>query len=356
MRRIMKLFRYIVAVVLAVTVWMPLKAEEAAADSTAGGPGFNVQEVIFGHMSDAYEWHITDIGDKSVAIPLPVIVKSSTGWHVFSSKRIEHGEEYEGLYISEETGKIVEKNEAGEEIRPFDISITKNVLAIMISSALLVFLILGTARWYKKHDALKEAPRGLAAFMEPVIQMVDEGVAKDNIGEGYEKFSPYLCTVFLWILLNNILGIVPFFPGGANVTGNIAVTCVLGIVTFLMINLFGTKHYFKDIFWPDVPLMLKFPFPILPIIEVFSAFMKPLTLMIRLFANMLAGHIIAISLVCIIFVFAKYNAVLFGSMTVVSLLFGVFMDLLEVLVAFLQAYVFTILSAVFIGMARQEEA
>lgn len=356
MRRIMKLFRYIVAVVLAVTVWMPLRAEEAAADSTAGGPGFNVQEVIFGHMSDAYEWHITDIGDKSIAIPLPVIVKSSTGWHVFSSKRIEHGGKYEGLYISEETGKIVEKNEAGEEIRPFDISITKNVLAIMISSALLVFLILGTARWYKKHDALKEAPRGLAAFMEPVIQMVDEGVAKDNIGEGYEKFSPYLCTVFLWILLNNILGIVPFFPGGANVTGNIAVTCVLGIVTFLMINLFGTKHYFKDIFWPDVPLMLKFPFPILPIIEVFSAFMKPLTLMIRLFANMLAGHIIAISLVCIIFVFAKYNAVLFGSMTVVSLLFGVFMDLLEVLVAFLQAYVFTILSAVFIGMARQEEA
>ena len=352
----MKLFRYIVAVVMAVTVWMPLRAEEAAADSTAGGPGFNVQEVIFGHMSDAYEWHITDIGEKSIAIPLPVIVKSSTGWHVFSSKRIEHGEEYEGLYISEETGKIVEKNEDGEEIRPFDISITKNVLAIMISSALLVFLILGTARWYKKHDALKEAPRGLAAFMEPVIQMVDEGVAKDNIGEGYEKFSPYLCTVFLWILLNNILGIVPFFPGGANVTGNIAVTCVLGITTFLMINLFGTKHYFKDIFWPDVPLMLKFPFPILPIIEVFSAFMKPLTLMIRLFANMLAGHIIAISLVCIIFVFAKYNAVLFGSMTVVSLLFGVFMDLLEVLVAFLQAYVFTILSAVFIGMARQEEA
>lgn len=156
----MKLFRYIVAVVLAVTVLMPLRAEEAAADSTAGGPGFNVQKVIFGHMSDAYEWHITDIGDKSIAIPLPVIVKSSTGWHVFSSKRIEHGEEYEGLYISEETGKIVEKNEAGEEIRPFDISITKNVLAIMISSALLVFLILGTARWYKKHDALKEAPRG----------------------------------------------------------------------------------------------------------------------------------------------------------------------------------------------------
>ena len=227
---------------------------------------------------------------------------------------------------------------------------------MMISSALLVFLILWTARWYRRHDAVNEAPKGLAAFMEPIIMMIDTGVAKDSIGEDYQKFSPYLCTVFLWILLNNLLGIVPFFPGGANVTGNIAVTCVLGFFTFFMINLFGTKHYFKDIFWPDVPLMLKFPLPLLPIIEVFSTIMKPLTLMIRLFANMLAGHIIAISLVCIIFVFAKYNAVLFGSMTVVSVLFGVFMDLLEVLVAFLQAYVFTILSAVFIGMARQKEA
>ena len=354
MRRIMKLFRYIVAVILAVTVWMPLRAEEAAADSTAGGPGFNVQEVIFGHMSDAYEWHITDIGDKSVAIPLPVIVKSSTGWHVFSSKRIEHGEEYEGLYISEETGKIVEKNEAGEEIRPFDISITKNVLAIMISSALLVFLILGTARWYKKHDALKEAPRGLAAFMEPVIQMVDEGVAKDNIGEGYEKFSPYLCTVFLWILLNNILGIVPFFPGGANVTGNIAVTLVLAMCTFLAVNLFGNRHYWKDILWPDVPVFLKFPIPLIQLIEVFGIFTKPFSLMVRLFANILAGHAMILGLVSVIFIAAKMGPVICGSMTAVTMLFGVFMDCLELLVAFIQAYVFTMLSAVFIGMSREE--
>lgn len=351
----MKITKYIAAVMIAASAFLPLHAQEAA-DSTAGGPEFSIQGVIFEHTGDSYGWHITNVGDKAISIPLPVIVRSSTGWHVFSSRKVEDGAEYEGLRISESTGKIVETDASGAEIRPLDISITKNVLAMLISSALLVFLILWTARWYRRHDATKEAPQGLASVMEPLIEMIDEGVAKDSIGEGYERFSPYLCTVFLWILINNILGIVPFFPGGANVTGNIAVTCVLGFATFFMINLFGTKHYYKDIFWPDVPWWLKFPIPLMPVIELFSTFMKPITLMIRLFANMLAGHIIAISLVCIIFLFAKYNAVMFGSMTFVSLLFGVFMDILEVLVAFLQAYVFTMLSAVFIGLARQKEA
>lgn len=351
----MRFLKYILSVMLVASLWMPCRAQDAA-DSTASGPGFNIQEVIFGHTDDAYEWHITNIGDKAISIPLPVIVKSSTGWHVFSSKKLEDGAEYEGLHISKSSGKVVEINTAGEEVRPFDISITKDVLAMLISSAILLWLILGTSKWYKTHDVTKEAPKGLAAVMEPVIDMIDTGVVKDSIGEDYAKFSPYLCTAFFWILINNLLGIVPFFPGGANVTGNIAVTCVLGLCTFFAINLFGTKHYFKDIFWPDVPWWLKFPIPLMPMIEIFSAFMKPVTLMIRLFANMLAGHIIAISLVCIIFMFAKYNAVMFGSMTFVSLLFGVFMDLLEVLVAFLQAYVFTMLSAVFIGLARQKEA
>lgn len=350
----MRLFRYILTALVVAIAGVPCFAQNEA-DSTASGPGFNIQEVIFGHTNDAYEWHITNIGDKAISIPLPVIVKSSTGWHVFLSSKLEDGAEYEGLHISE-AGKVVETNAAGEEIRPFDISITKDVLAMMISSAILLWLILGTSKWYKTHDVTKEAPKGLAAVMEPVIEMIDTGVVKDSIGEDYAKFSPYLCTAFFWILINNLLGIVPFFPGGANVTGNIAVTCVLGFCTFFAINLFGTKHYFKDIFWPDVPWWLKFPIPLMPLIEIFSAFMKPITLMIRLFANMLAGHIIAISLVCIIFMFAKYNAVMFGSMTFVSLLFGVFMDLLEVLVAFLQAYVFTMLSAVFIGLARQKEA
>lgn len=352
----MNLKKYIIVVLAAVFCsWNMIRAAEPADTSAASGPGFSIQKVIFGHTDDSYEWHITKVGDRDISIPLPVIVKSSTGWHVFSSRRLEDGAEYEGLFIGD-SGKVVELSDAGEEVRPLDISITKNVTSMMISSALLLWLILGTAGWYRKHDVTKEAPSGLAAFMEPVVEMIDSGVIKDSIGEDYRKFSPYLCTAFFWILINNLLGLVPFFPGGANVTGNIAVTCVLGMCTFFAINLSGTKHYFKDIFWPDVPWWLKFPIPLMPIIEIFSAFMKPVTLMIRLFANILAGHIIALSLVCIIFMFAKYNAVMFGSMTFVSLLFGVFMDMLEVLVAFLQAYVFTMLSAVFIGLARQKEA
>lgn len=349
----MKILRYIF-ILLSVMFCSPLWARSEEADTSS----LDVKEVIFSHIQDSYEWHITDIGETPIAIHLPVIVRSSTGWHVFCSSKVSEGKSYKGLYLAGEesqySGKIVEKDASGNEIRPIDISITKNVLSMMISSTLLVLIILMSARWYKTHDVTREAPSGIASFMEPVIEMIDTGVVKDSIGEGYEKFSPYLCTAFFWILLNNLLGILPVFPGGANVTGNIAVTCILGLITFFIVNIFGTKHYFKDIFWPDVPLWLKFPIPLMPAIEIFSALLKPVTLMIRLFANMLGGHIIILSLVSIIFIFAKYNAVLFGSMTVTSVLFGIFMDMLEVLVSFIQAYVFTILSAVFIGVAREK--
>ncbi|MBO4434727.1 MAG: F0F1 ATP synthase subunit A [Bacteroidales bacterium] len=306
----------------------------------------NVSEVIFDHIGDAYEWHITEWKGKPISIPLPVIVHSSTGWHCFSSAKLEHGEEYQGLRIDTESGKIIDTT-TGK--RPFDISITKNVLSLMFSAALLLIIVLFTARWYKKHDALEEAPTGLAAAVEPLVMMVHD-IAKENIGEhDYRRYSPYLCTAFFFILLQNFLGIIPFFPGGANVTGNIAITLVLATFTFLTVNLTGSKHYYKDIFWPDVPGFLK---PIMPIIEVFSAFMKPVSLTIRLFANMLAGHIMLLSIVSVIFIVAKYGPLLTGSMSVVSVLFGVFLDALECLVAFIQAYVFTTLSAVYIGMAR----
>ena len=301
--------------------------------------------IIFGHIGDAYEWHLFDWKDKPVAIPLPVIVHSkATGWHVFSSHHLEEGE-YEGFHIDPDSGKIVE----ADGRRPLDISITKNVLALMFSSLLLLAVILLTARWYRKHDALQEAPTGLAAFMEPLIMMVHE-MARENIGEDYKRYSPYLCMAFLFILLNNFLGIVPFFPGGANLTGNIAVTLVLALCTFFAVNLFGNKHYYKDIFNPDVPGFLK---PIMPVIEVFSALMKPVSLTVRLFANMLAGHIMILSIVCVIFIMAKYGPLLLGSMSVVSVLFGVFLDALECLVAFIQAYVFTMLSSIYIGLSRQ---
>ena len=320
---------------------MPLwaKAQEASEEESV-----NVPEIIFGHIGDSYEWHITDIGETKVAIHLPVILYSGkSGWHMFSSARLEEAE-YEGFHIDPESGKIVDAD--GE--RPFDISITKNVLSLMISAVLLLAVVLLTARWYRRHDALSEAPKGIAAYMEPLIMFV-HGIAKDNIGEDYRRYSPYLCMAFFFILFNNYLGIIPFFPGGANLTGNIAITMVLALCTFLTVNLFGNKHYYKEIFMPDVPGFLK---PIMPIIEVFSAIMKPISLTIRLFANMMAGHILILSLVCIIFIMAKYGGVLFGSMSLVSVLFGVFCDMLECLFAFIQAYVFTMLSAIYIGLSR----
>ena len=306
----------------------------------------DIAEIIFEHIGDDYEWHIFTWGEKHVVLHLPVIVHSSTGWHVFSSKRLSHGESYEGLKIDPEKGKIVEVD-SGK--RPFDISITKNVLSLMMSSLLLLVVILLTARWYKKHDVMNESPTGIAALMEPLVMMVHD-MARENIGEeDYRRYSPFLCMAFLFILLNNFLGIMPFFPGGANLTGNIAITLVLALCTFFTVNLTGTKHYYKDIFNPDVPGFLK---PIMPIIEVFSAVMKPISLTVRLFANMLAGHIMILCMVSLIFIMAKYGAVLTGSMTVVSVLFGVFLDALECLVAFIQAYVFTMLSSIYIGLAR----
>ena len=313
-----------------------------------------IAEVIFEHVGDAYEWHITSWKDHPVAIHLPVIVRSRTsGWHVFSSKKLAHGASYQGFIIAPDDpheGKVVEIVD-GERVRPFDISITKNVLSLMMSAVLLAVIVLLTARWYRKHDALEEAPKGLAAAVEPLVMMI-HNMAKENIGEDYKRYSPYLCTAFFFILLNNFMGIIPFFPGGANLTGNIAVTMVLALCTFFTVNLFGNKHYYKEIFWPEVPGFLK---PIMPIIEVFSAIVKPISLTIRLFANMLAGHIMILCIVCIIFAMAKYGPAMTGSMTFVSVLFGLFLDMLECLVAFIQAYVFTMLSSIYIGLSRAKE-
>lgn len=304
--------------------------------------GLDMQSYLFGHVGDSYEWHITKVGDTDITIPLPCIVIDD-GLHVFSSKHMaEHG------YTLNADGKLVD---AATMERPLDISITKNVLALMINAALLLGIILGCARWYRKHDVLKEKPRGLVALMEPVIMFVESDLIRDVIGPGYKKYAPYLMTAFFFILVNNLMGIFPFFPGGANTTGNIAVTLVLAVFTFIMVNLFGTRNYFKEIFWPDVPVFLK-AIPLMPIIEIIGVFTKPFSLMIRLFANTLGGHIMILSMVGLIFISAGMGAVVNGSFTVVSLLLGVFLDCLEILVAFIQAYVFTLLSAVFISLAH----
>ena len=343
----MKKLRLIFAALLALLP-LSLRAEEE----------FDMQSFIFGHIGDAYEWHITEIKGKPVSIPLPVIVHSKTrGWQCFLSSKLEEGE-YKGFHIapagSKYEGKVVETAADGSEVRPFDLSITKNVLGLMVGALLVVVLILSTARWYRKHDALEEAPTGVPGLVEMLVASITDDVIKDAVGKDYEKYAPYLLTVFFFILINNLLGIVPFFPGGANVTGNIAVTLVLAMFTFLMVNLFGNKHYYKDIFWPDVPIFLKAPLPIMPLIEILGMFTKPFSLMVRLFANMLAGHIMILCAVAIIFLTAELGPLLNGSLGLVAVLFGIFLDCLEFLVAFLQAYVFTMLSSVFIGLAHQE--
>ena len=312
-------------------------SEEAQAEEE-----FDMTQFIFGHVGDAYEWHITTVKEKEIVIPLPCIVIEN-GVHVFTLHHAaEHG------YTLNEDGKLVN---AQTLKRPLDISITKNVLGLIIDSILLVALILLCARWYRKHDALKEKPTGLAALLEPLIVAIEQDVIKDAVGPEYKRFSPYLLTAFFFILINNLMGIFPVFPGGANITGNIAVTGVLALFTFLMVNLFGNKHYWKDILWPDGPLFLKV-IPIMPVIEILGMFTKPFSLMIRLFANMLAGHIMLLSVIALIFLTASMGPVLNGSLTVVAALFGIFLDCLELLVAFIQAYVFTMLSSVFIGLAH----
>lgn len=329
---------------------MSLRADTGA--EVSGDEPLDMEEYIFGHISDAYEWHIATVRGKHISIPLPCIIIDN-GVHVFSSSRLAHGASYEGYCIAPKgqahEGKIVR---ASDGKRPFDISITKNVCGLIIDSIILVVLILLCARWYRKHDVLKEAPTGLAALLEPVIMTIENDVIKDAVGPDYKRFSPYLLTAFFFILINNLMGIFPVFPGGANITGNIAVTFVLAMFTFLMVNLFGNKHYWKDILWPDVPVFLK-AIPLMPAIEILGMFTKPFSLMIRLFANMLAGHIMLLSTVALIFLTAKMGAVLNGSLSFVAVVLGIFLDCLEVLVAFIQAYVFTMLSSVFIGLAHQ---
>ena len=335
----MKGWKCIAALLLALCCALPLHAEEPQGEEEA----FDMTAMIFDHIGDAYEWHITTINGKDIIIPLPCIVIEH-GVHVFT---LHHAAEH-GYRLNAE-GKLVN---AASGRRPVDISITKNVLGLLFDSILLVLMILLCARWYRRHDVLKEKPTGLAALLEPLIVTIEDEVIKDAVGPEYKRFSPYLLTAFFFILINNLMGIFPVFPGGANITGNIAVTGVLALFTFLMVNLFGNKHYWKDILWPDVPLFLK-AIPIMPVIEILGMFTKPFSLMIRLFANMLAGHIMLLSVIALIFLTASMGPVLNGSLTVVAALFGIFLDCLEILVAFIQADVFTMLSSVFIGLAHQ---
>jgi len=342
-----KSYRMLLVMLLALALPFGMKAQEAGAE-------FSPKEMVMEHIADSYDWHITNFKGHHISIPLPVIAKSSTGWHVFLSDRImEEGSVYEGLYLAREgkyKGKLVEQID-GVEHRPLDISLTKTACGILVVSILMIVLFLVAARAYRRRNEVDYCPKGLAGLLEWLIESLLDGVIKPCIGENYLKFAPYLLTAFFFIFISNLLGLVPFFPGGANITGNISVTLALAVATFLAVNLFGTKEYYKEIFWPDVPIFLK-AIPLMPIIEFIGIFTKPFALMMRLFANIMAGHSIILSISCIIFATAHLGAALNSSMTALSVFFMIFMNCLELLVAYLQAYVFTMLSSVFIGLAQ----
>ncbi len=332
---------------------LPFSAMAAEEDK----PGVDVKEIVLGHMSDAYDWHITTIDHHHIAIPLPVIVKGETsGWHVFSSARLAHGESYEGFYIShEKNGKIYERLADGTEVRPLDFSITKNVVQIWIVVTLMLIIFIGAARWHKHHQCSDDAPKGFVGLVEMFVMMIYEDVIKPSVGEKQsKKFAPFLLTAFFFIFITNLLGLLPIFPGGANVTGNISITFLLAFFVMLLVNVFGNKEYWKEIFWPDVPTWLKVPVPLMPVIELISIFTKPFALMVRLFANMMGGHATILALTCVIFITCQLGAFIGASLSFISFLLMVFMNALEVLVAFIQAYVFTMLASVFIGLAHPE--
>jgi F-type H+-transporting ATPase subunit a len=316
---------------------------------------FVASDFILDHIADSHEWHIltTNKGD-TIALYLPVIVYSKeSGLCFFSSRRLAHGHVYKGFRLEEEgelKGKIVsvdKEGKADEENLPLDFSMTKAVVGMLSAALIGLWLFLSMARSYKKTGV--SHPKGIQSFLEPVILFVRDDIAIPNIGEHkYEKYMPYLLTVFFFILINNLMGLIPFPPPfGANVTGNIAVTFVLAFCTFLITQFSGNKGYWRHIFaTPGVPIWL---LPIMIPVELIGIVSKPFALMIRLFANITAGHIIVLSLICLIFIFDSL------AVAPVSIVFVIFMDSLELLVAFLQAYVFTLLSALFISLAVAEE-
>jgi F-type H+-transporting ATPase subunit a len=340
--------------------------ETPASDTLAKEEKFKPGPFILDHIGDSYFWHILHYENKAGhevqwAIPLPVIVYSSEkGLNIFMSFHFEHGHAaYKGFHIADtgpHKGKIVETLVDGSEVVPLDLSITKNVFSLFISFIILLWIFLGIAHRYTRNP--NSAPKGLQSWIEPLILFIRDDVARPMIGEKrYERYMPYLLTLFFFIFLNNLMGLVPIFPGGANVTGNIAVTMVMALFTFFITNFSGNRDYWVHMVnMPGVPWWLKLPVPLMPIIEILQVFLKPFVLTIRLFANMTAGHIIPLAFISLIFIFAEMHPLIGYGVSVVSVLFSVFMGLLELLVAFIQAYVFTLLSALYFGMATAEHS
>ncbi len=322
---------------------------------------FNAGELIIEHVSDSHEWHIMTLGsgtehERHITLPLPCIVKHPVqGWMIFSSGNFVNHEthqkqEYEGLKMVH--NHIIDVA-SGDKV--LDISVTKNVFALLISLIIMCAIFLSVAKTYTKR--VGQAPTGLQSFVEPLIVFLRDEVAKPSIGPKYERYLPFLLTIFFFIFINNLMGLIPILPGGANVTGNIAITMVLALMVFAITTFSGNKAYWIHIInTPGVPWWLKFPVPLMPIIELIGVVSKPLVLCLRLFANITAGHIIALAFFSLIFIFGEMSAGVGYGVSIASVAFTIFMNFLELLVAFLQAYVFTLLASLYFGSAIEEHA
>ncbi len=333
---------------------------ESTHEETAKEKKFDIGKFALHHISDSHSWHV--IGETYIG--LPVMLYSQGKMVFFNSSDFNHDDDakvvvekdgqrfvkmHEKIYLASdaanEHGQFVtlNKDHHAENARPLDLSLTKNTCTLLISVVILLVVFLNVASGYKKRHG--KSPKGLQSWLEPIILFVRDDIAKPNLGHKYERFMPYLLTVFFFIWFNNMLGLVPFLPGGANLTGNIAVTVILAIATFGLTVFNGNKYYWKHIFMPDVPWWM---YVVMVPVEIFGIFTKPIALAIRLFANITAGHILVLSLICLVFVF---NSLYIAP---VSIAFAVFIGAIELLVAFIQAFIFTILSALFIGMAVEE--
>jgi F-type H+-transporting ATPase subunit a len=327
-------------------------------------PRLNPSKIILEHVSDAHEFHFYNFNKKPVAIPLPVILYSpAKGWSVFMSSKFEHGENtFDGYRLLTEeyieakkldekiykVGKIRAVDQAGEVdpgVKVYDLSLGRNAFQAIISAIILLLIMPGVAKKYRNGQGVKTAPKGFQSAVEPVITFVRDEVGKSNLGDRYEKYMPFLLTIFFFILINNLIGLI---PGTANVTGNIAFTAALGILSFIVIMFSTGKHYWAHIVNPPVPGPIKV---IMWPVEIMGIFTKPFALIIRLFANMISGHIIILSFICLIFIFGAMNTALGWGTSPFFVALSLFIYLIEVLVAFIQAFIFANLSAVFIAQA-----
>lgn len=335
----------------------------ASQDNNEEKKGFDATEMIMHHVKDAHEFHIFDWNSEPISIPLPIILYTDNGITTFMSSEFNHDDS--GSHIVEKDGqrfvkfheKIYQLNSGAETLAfdaedkatnavlPLDFSITRNVFMMWVSVLLLLGVFISSARKYKKTNNFM--PSGIASFMEPLIMFVRDEIARPMIGDQkYKRYMPFLLSVFFFIWINNIFGLIPIL-NGANVSGNIAFTLTLALFTFVITNVSGNKNYWKHIFWmPGVPVPMKiFLMPI----EIIGMFVKPISLTIRLFANITAGHIIILSLMALIFIFESF------AVAPVSVAFSFFILLIEIVVTAIQAYIFTVLSALYIGMATEEE-